>query len=98
MLEHRLVMEKHIGRFLLKTEIVHHIEPVTPEYCNNDISNLKLLQTPKEHREEHMIDMSDRKCLICGAETTYNRDWGIYKDGYICSRCRYKLWSKKRKS
>jgi hypothetical protein len=96
-LEHRLVMEKHIGRYLTKSEIVHHIIPVTPDYCNNDISNLMLLSSQKEHRQQHMTDMSGRKCLICGAKTTTNRDWGIYQNGFICSKCRYKIWSDKRK-
>lgn len=91
-LEHRLVMEKHIGRYLKKSEIVHHIIPVTSEYCNNDISNLMLLSSQKEHGQQHRIDMSGRKCLICGAETTYDRSWGVYKDGFICSRCNFKQW------
>lgn len=48
-LEHRLVMEKKIGRYLTKEDIVHHIDG---DGHNNDISNLKLT-TRKEHFKDH---------------------------------------------
>ena len=38
-LEHRLVMARHLGRPLHKLETVHHIDG---NRCNNDISNLEL--------------------------------------------------------
>ena len=43
--EHRLNMEKHIGRYLEKDEVVHHIDF---NKQNNDISNL-IIMTPQEH-------------------------------------------------
>jgi len=50
-LEHRLVMEKHLGRFLEPAEVVHHIDG---NPSNNDLSNLKLYATNADHiREEH---------------------------------------------
>ena len=48
--EHRLVMEKHIGRFLLPEESIHHIDGNTK---NNDISNLRLFSCEGEHRSLH---------------------------------------------
>lgn len=48
--EHRLVMEKYIGRFLTNDEVVHHINEDT---LDNRIENL-LLMTPSEHNKYHL--------------------------------------------
>ncbi len=49
-LEHRAIMEEHIGRPLRKTEHVHHIDG---NRINNVISNLMLFPTNKAHLEYH---------------------------------------------
>lgn len=48
-LEHRLIMEKYLGRMLDRDEVVHHINEVRTD---NFISNLELT-TPSKHSTHH---------------------------------------------
>lgn len=45
-LEHRFVMEQHLGRYLEPSEVVHHIDE---NPSNNNISNLKLYSSQSDH-------------------------------------------------
>lgn len=58
--EHRLVMEKHLGRELSSDEIVHHIDG---NKLNNDIKNL-VLTTRSQHIGEHRQDLLIAKGLV----------------------------------
>lgn len=49
-LEHRIIMEKKLGRYLLPTESVHHIDG-NPQ--NNKIKNLKVFVSESEHQKYH---------------------------------------------
>lgn len=56
-MEHRLVMEKHIGRFLKPDEVIHHIDE-NPK--NNDISNLRLM-VKTDHDQLHSVSRWTRR-------------------------------------
>lgn len=49
-LEHRLVMETLLGRFLLESEVIHHINMVDND---NKEDNLYLCKSTSEHNEVH---------------------------------------------
>lgn len=48
--EHRLIMEAHLGRYLVHSEVVHHINH---DKIDNRLSNLELCSSPGQHSLTH---------------------------------------------
>lgn len=48
--EHTLIIEEYLGRILSKGEVVHHIDG---NRINNNVDNLVLLKSNKEHNKVH---------------------------------------------
>lgn len=52
-MEHRLIFEKHLGRYLKSNEVIHHINE---NRLDNRIQNLKLYQSGGKHvAENHVV-------------------------------------------
>src|SRR3990167_4319332 len=58
--EHRLVIEKNIGRFLKPEEVVHHINGVKDD---NRISNLMFFQKSSEHSKHEFSGKPNCKLI-----------------------------------
>ena len=56
--EHRLVMEKKIGRYLTKEEVIHHINGFITD---NRIKNLELFNTRGQHTKYGHSNLFERQ-------------------------------------
>jgi hypothetical protein len=91
MLEHIVVAEKKLGRYLKKGECVHHINRIKHD---NSPENLIVFGSNSEHIKEHNMktwSKKNEKCINCG--TTERKHEGIG----MCERCykKYKYRTKK---
>jgi hypothetical protein len=94
-LEHRVVLENHLGRILDDDEVVHHLDG---DKKNNCIHNLEVM-TNREHARLHQLDhgrkMVELRCPNCFLifERGHNNTHLTKKSRYTCcsNRCRGQL-------
>jgi hypothetical protein len=91
-------MEKHLGRYLTKNEVVHHIDG---NIKNNDINNLQLFKNHGEHTKYAHPEVLKRMSEICKTRVVWNKGlkgWfnsGSFKKGHKFFKGGEKSWIKK---
>lgn len=66
-MEHRWVMECHLGRRLRRDEIVHHIDG---DKLNNALANLELTDAKAHSSHHNNKHPRTKRCAVCGATFT----------------------------
>ncbi len=105
--EHIYFYEQYHKCCLLPWGVVHHIEPVTKDYCNNMPWNLQgmmhgqhsIYHNKGKEKIGNRKDHSNTVCLLCNSKKTYLKynktpEWFHHKNRYICKKCYDKKYHK----
>lgn len=87
--EHRLVMERELGRLLLPTEVVHHLSGMKTDNRPWNLTVMTNSEHVRLHNGSHGWSRHYDACVACGTTDRPHQARGM------CNRC-YADWSRHR--
>ena len=84
-MEHRLIMEGYLNRYLEPSEEIHHKNGVT---YDNRIENLQLFSNHSNHMRGHRRVHHDQSCIYCNSDHIWKKFIRNNKRVWQCQDCR----------
>lgn len=99
--EHIYNFQEYHKCCMLKWGVIHHIDENKENNMPWNLQGMMWAKHSSIHQHNRIKDKSDRFCLLCDRKAYVDKNghenWVTYKDGWICNRCRDKIYYRKNK-